>query len=464
MTAEKSLQRAALTMVILNGLSMPMMLSAVNVALPAIAESLAMDAVLVSWVPMGYLMASAALVLLFGRLADLFGRKRIFLIGTASLIVTSIFAAFAQSGEMLIALRILQGASAAMLYATYVALISSVFSPAQRGRMIGLTVSVIYLGLTCGPLIGGWCTETFGWQSTFLIHVPLCLAALIVGLFFVPGEWRAEHPGRFDYLGAALYIGAIVAFMYGVSALPEGRGILLIVAGLVGFWLFFRHQHGRTDPLIDVTLFYTNRIFTFSCLAAFIMYTATFANVVLISLYLQYLQGLTPKLAGVVMIAQPATMTLFSGYAGKLSDSIEPRVIASAGLTITAVGLAFLASLDTESSIVNVVLCLMATGLGFALFTSPNANAIMGSVEPHHYGAAGASVATTRILGQTCSMGIVAMMFALTMGPVQITPAIYGDLARGIRLSFILCTALCIPGIFFSLVRGRVRSQEVTGG
>ncbi len=451
-------QRAALFMVLLNGFSMPMMLSAVNVALPSIADELAMDAVLLSWVPMAYLMASAALVLSFGRLADMFGRKRMYLLGTAGLIVTSVLATYATTGPMLIACRLLQGVSAAMVYGTHIAIISAAYPPAQRGRMIGLTVSVIYVGLTCGPFLGGWLIGLFGWRAAFLVHLPTSVATLIVGIFMVKAEWRAEHAGRFDFVGSALYTIAIVAFMIGISSLPKLSSVLLIALGIFGFWLFFHHQHNRRDPLFDVSLFYTSRVFATSCVAAVIMYTATFANVVMISLHLQYLQGMTPMAAGVVLMAQPVVMALVSPYAGKLSDRIEARIIASVGMGITAFGLALLTTIDSTTPVALIVAYLMTIGLGFSLFSSPNANAIMGSVASHQYGIAGSSVATMRVIGQVSSMGIVAMVFALVLGPVQITPDIYPELERALRWCFGVSAAFCLPGMYLSLARGRVRT------
>jgi EmrB/QacA subfamily drug resistance transporter len=397
-------------------------------------------------------------VLSFGRLSDMFGRKRMYLIGTASLIVTSIAAASATSGEMIIAFRLLQGVSAAMIYGTHIAIVSSVYPPQERGRVIGTTVAVIYIGLTCGPFIGGWLIGQYGWQAAFLVHVPMCLAALVVGIWLVKAEWRAEHPGRFDFVGSILYTAAIITFMYGISSLPNLYSFAMMALGAFGFWMFFHHQHGRRDPLFDVSLFYTNRVFTLSCIASVIMYTATFANIVMISLYLQYLQGMTPRDAGLVLMAQPLVMAVLSPYAGKLSDRIEPRIIASFGMGFTAVGLVLLATIDPATPVVLIVCYLMTTGVGFSLFSSPNANAIMGAVDARQYGIAGSSVATMRVVGQVSSMGIVAMAFALTIGPVQITPDVYPQLQDALTLCFSVAAVICLPGIYLSLVRGRVRS------
>lgn len=300
-----SLQRITLAMVLLNAFTTPLMLSAVNVALPSIAADLSMNAVLLSWVPMAYLMSSAMFVLIFGRIADMVGRKRIFLIGTCGVIITSLIAAFAVNGTMLIAARFLQGVSAAMLYATQVAIVSSVFPPAKRGQAIGLTVSTIYLGLTIGPLIGGYVIDVFDWRASFMVHIPLAIVVLAIGLFYVKGEWCADERGSFDLFGASLYAISILIICVGVSYLPSKLSFFFLAISVVGFILFFLFEHAHKHPIFDVSLFFTNRIFTFSCLASLIIYTATFANVVQISLYLQYLKGLSALSAGVIMMCQP---------------------------------------------------------------------------------------------------------------------------------------------------------------
>ncbi|MFQ5660881.1 MAG: MFS transporter [Gammaproteobacteria bacterium] len=455
---QKSLQRAALVMVLLNGFTTPLMLSAANVALPAIAADLKLNAVLLSWIPMAYLMASAMFVLVFGRLADMYGRKRLFMIGTVSVIATSLLAASAGSGAFLIGTRFLQGMSAAMLYSTQVAIISSVFPPARRGHAIGLTVSSIYLGLTCGPVIGGHLIDLFGWRAGFVFHIPLAVLVLLIGWLRVPGEWSAEERGAFDVKGAVLYGFSIVTLCVGVSTLPDSRSFAAIAIAFGGMWAFFQRERRILHPIFDVTLFSRNRVFTLSSLAAFIIYTATYANVVLISLYLQYLQGMTAGAAGLIMMAQPLTMAAFSPFSGRLSDRIEPRVIASAGMLMTGIGLLMLALLRADSSIIHVVVALIITGLGVSLFSSPNANAIMSAVEKRYYGSATGSLATMRNLGQMNSMAIVTLVFALIIGAVEIKPSSYRELAQAITVCFSIASALCVPGFLFSLVRGRIHS------
>jgi len=452
-----SAQRTALVTLVVSSFALPLMLSAVNVALPAVAAALRMDAVQLSWVQLIFLTTSAATVLAFGRLADLVGRKRIYTFGTIALVLSSILVATSQSAAALMAYRALQGAAAAMIYATQIAILTSVYPPQKRGQAIGMLVSAVYFGLTLGPLLGGWLVETFGWRAAFVTHLPLNLLVLAVGIPRIHGEWKSAHSGRFDAAGAALYAAAIAVLTWGAAHLPAPGGAFGVVIGATGLVVFFRHQHGRTDPIFDVNLFYTNRVFTLSSLSSLLMYATTYSTLVLVSLYLQYLKGLSPTQAGLVMLVQPLVSAVLSPLAGRLSDRVEPRIIATLGVATTAVGLYLLSRLTPLSSLHAVTVCLIITGLGFSLFSSPNANAIMSGIDKHLYGTAGAVVATMRVLGQLCSMGIVATAFALTMGRVEITPETYPALGRALHLSFVLAVALCVPAMFCSLARGRMR-------
>ncbi|CAN0486735.1 unnamed protein product, partial [Phaeothamnion confervicola] len=199
----------------------------------------------------------------------------------------------------------LQGASAAALFATQIAIISSVYAPAKRGAAIGATISAVYIGLSLGPLLAGPMIEMSSWRAAFLPHLPLSLVVLYLAGRYMRFEWRDEQRGQFDALGATLYACGIMLLMIGLSALPSTHGLAMFTGGAALLWLFFRHERGHADPIFDVELFYTNRVFTLSCLASLVMYTTTFANVLLVSLYLQFLKGVPPSRAGVIMMVQP---------------------------------------------------------------------------------------------------------------------------------------------------------------
>jgi len=449
-------RRAVLLMITLNSFATPIMLSSTNVALPSIARDLQMDALMLSWVPMAFLMASAMFVLIFGKVADTVGRKRIFLIGTGAVIVTSSVAAMSINGPMLLGARYLQGISSAMLAATQVAIISSVFPAHERGRYLGMTVAAVYVGLTAGPLLGGLVIDTLGWRATFFLQVPLALIVMAIGVFMVKTEWRGATRQPFDARGAVTWGASIALFCLGVSRLPDWDSILILISAVLALVVFLRHARRTEYPLWDVKLFFQNRIFTMSSAAALIMYASTYANVVLLSLFLQSIKGLTASQAGMILMAQPACMAVLSPLMGRLSDKIEPRILASSGMAITAVGLFTLAQLHVDSSLSYVVGALLLTGVGFSLFSSPNVNAIMGSVEPRHYGSASGAVATTRVIGQLSSMVLVTLAISLVMGNAAISEETLPQLAQAIDLTFLIAGCLCLPGVVLSMARGRL--------
>jgi EmrB/QacA subfamily drug resistance transporter len=454
---EARTERTALVVVCLSSFIAPLMLSAVNVAIPRIAADLHADAIEMSWVPTAYLLTSAALLLPVGKLADMFGRKRLFLIGLTLVTIASMLASLSQSVEMLIACRVLQGIGASMLFGTGVAILTSVIPAERRGAAIGFSISAVYFGLTFGPLLGGWATHYLSWRSVFLVHVPLALINLFIVAALLRGEWKNEQKQTFDYPGALFYTTSITGLMYGVSRLPAEGGIVLTVAGIAGIAAFMRFERRRESPLFDVQLFFSNRVFTCSFIAALIVYSSTFATSFLLSLYLQYLKGMQPDAAGLILISQPLVMALCSPLMGRLSDRHEPRWIASAGLVVMATGLGLLATLADASSVAFVVGALLTVGLGFAMFSSPNVNAIMGSVDRRHLGSASASVGTARVLGQMFSMGVVTVVFAVLMGPVHVDPQSYPALLESIRTSFSVAAALCASAILFSMARGDLR-------
>lgn len=459
-----ALRRVLLLMILLNAFATPLMLSSANVALPSIARDLSLDAVILAWVPMVYLMASTIFVLIFGRIADTVGRKRIFLIGTAAVIVSSVYAAFSVNSTMLLSARFLQGVSAAMLYATQMALVTSAFPANVRGKMIGLVVSCIYIGLSAGPLLGGYVIDVLGWRAAFLLQVPLALLVLILGVFKVKGEWRGQTKVPFDLPGAIGWGISIVLFCVGVSRLPGITGTVMLAASAVSITLFLRHVRRSSHPIWDVNLFFNNRVFTASSLVSLLMYSATYAIVVLMSLYLQTLQGLSATGAGLVLMIQPIIMALLAPVTGRLSDRVEPRILATTGITITMIGLFLLSRLDADSTLQYVIASLVLTGSGFSLFSPPNVNAIMSSVSNQHAGSASGAVATTRLIGQLNSMVLVTLALALMMGNTPISPETYPQLARAVELSFSIGVALCVPAIVLSMFRGRVHEPVRESG
>ena len=431
--------------------------SAVNIALPAIAAEFHMDAVTLSWIATAYLLASALFIVPFGRLADIHGRKRVFLIGIAIFTLASLVQTLVPSTAAMIAVRVVQGTGSAMIFGTSVAILTSVVPKEERGRSLGLYVTAVYLGLMAGPLAGGLLTQYLGWRSIFWINVPIGIAVVLLVLLRLKGEWAECRGERFDLVGSVLYALGLVGVMYGLSELPRIAGAVPIVGGLVVLAVFVRYELRTPSPVLNMDLFTRSRAFLFSNLAALINYSATFAVTFLLSLDLQYTKGFSPQAAGLVLIAQAVVQVLVSPYAGRLSDRMDPRTVASIGMGLTAVGLGLLALLTETTPIWYIVACLVVLGLGFGLFSSPNTNAIMSAVDRRYYGVASGMNGTMRLLGQMLSMGLAMMVFSVMIGRVEITPPYYPAFVSSIRVAFALFTLLCLVGIGASLGRGRTR-------
>jgi len=436
----------------------PFMLSAVNIALPSIGKELSLDAVTLGWIATAYLLSSATLLVPFGRIADIYGRKKIFTCGIVILTLSSLLSGMANSATMLISFRVFQGVGGAMLAGTAVALLTTVFPANERGKVLGINVAATYIGLSLGPVLGGVLTQHLGWRSIFFLSALLGLSVIGVVLWKLKGEWTGAKGERFDLAGSVIYILGLVALVYGFTLLPAPPGVWLIVGGAIGLSAFTRWEMRTRSPVLDINLFRNSKAFTFSNLAALINYSATFAVSFLMSLYLQYLKGLNPESAGLILVAMPAMQAIFSPLAGRLSDKIEPRLIASAGMALTTIGLIIFVFLNEQTPLEFIIGNLILMGFGFALFSSPNTNAVMSSAPKTAYGVASATLATMRQVGMVLSMGVAILMFTLyNIGRVQITPEYYSLFQQSMKTAFIIFAILCFAGIFASLARGKVR-------
>ena len=435
----------------------PFMGSSITIALPSIGSELAMDAISLGWVATAYLLAAAMFLVPFGRIADIYGRKRIFTYGILTYTVASMLSAIAPSAAVLIASRVLQGIGGAMIFSTGVAILTSVFPAEERGKALGINVAAVYLGLSLGPFLGGLLTEHFGWRSIFVLNVPLGLIIIAFIFWKLKGEWAEAKGEKFDITGSVIYSLMLIAIMYGFTRLPDMSGVWLIVIGVMGVVAFVKWEMKVKSPVLNIGLFRNNTVFALSNLAALINYSATFAVAFLLSLYLQYIKGLSPQNAGLILVAAPVVQAIFSPLAGRLSDRIEPRILASVGMGLTATGLVLFTSLSERTSLGFIVAGLVILGFGFALFSSPNTNAVMSSVEKRFYGVASGTLATMRQIGMTFSMGMAMLLFALYIGRVQITPEYYSLFLRSVNVAFIIFAALCFGGIFASLARGKIR-------
>ena len=450
-------KKVALMIAMLAAFFVPFMGSSVNIALPSIGKDFAMDAVALSWVATSFLLTAAMFLLPFGRLADIYGRKLFFFLGIVTYTLSSFASAISPSGFILILSRGLQGMGGAMIFSTGIAILSSVFPSNERGKALGMTAAAVYLGLSFGPPLGGLLTHYLGWRFVFLIHVPLGLIIIILILSKLKGEWADAKGESFDLLGSLTYCISLTALVYGLSLLHDNIGITIALIGLIGLFGFIVWEYNSPSPLLDVRIFQTSTVFAFSNLSTLIHYSATFAVGFLISLYLQYIKLYTPQIAGMILMVQPVVMALCSPSAGRLSDRIEPRIVASIGMVMTVIGLFVFSFISKDMTLSLIILNLTILGLGFALFSSPNTNAVMSSVDKKYFGVASATLGTMRLTGQMLSMGITTLIFSVKIGKVQITEEYYQQFLVSSRMAFLIFSILCFLGILASMARGKIR-------
>ena len=434
----------------------PFMGSAVNVALPFMAKELSMTALSLSWVATSFILAAAITLVPLGRLADIYGRKKIFLYGAIVFTAASGLCAWSPTQTFLIAVRIIQGIGGAMIFSTGTAMLVSAYPAGDRGKILGINIAAVYIGLTIGPFIGGLLTEHLGWRYIFIFTAILGIIIILSVAAMIKEEWSGTKGEGFDFAGSMLYAIALFAIMYGFSLLPTWRAGLLIGLGVLCLGFFIFQQLKQPSPLLDIRLFLDNKVFAFSNLAALINYCATFAVTFLLSLYLQHIKMLTPSQTGIILVAAPFMQAFFSALAGRLSDRLEPQIIACIGMGLNVIGLIPLIFINNDTSIHYIVFCLILLGLGFALFSSPNVNATMSAVENKFYGIASATLGTMRLTGQMFSMGITMLVFAVILGNHPISQANNPLLLKSIQIIFTLLAVICCGGIFASLARGKV--------
>lgn len=440
----------------------PFMGSSVNVALPAIAREFSMNALSLSWVASSFLLAAAITLVPIGRLADLYGRKIFFIAGSLIFAGSSFLSIWSGTETIFILLRVVQGIGGAMIFSTGTAMLISAYPPNVRGRMLGINIAAVYIGLTCGPFLGGLLTQHLGWETIFAFNGALAIAAAGLAALTDREDVIRDPDERFDLSGSFLYGIALFALMYGFSQLPSWQGAALIAAGVFFSIVFLRRQWNRPSALLNIRLFMDNRVFAFSNLAALVNYCATFAVTFLLSLYLQHVKFLTPVQTGVVLVVEPLLQAVFSPAAGRLSDRYEPRIISSAGMLLTVCGLTGLIFISRHTSLYYIVACLAVLGIGFALFSSPNVNAVMSSVESKYYGIASATQATMRLVGQSLSMGIAMLVFAWVIGPRSITHESGVLFLVSVRWIFGILAVICLVGVYASLARGRVHPSGLS--
>jgi MFS family permease len=387
-----------------------------------------------------------------GKLADNYGRKRIYAYGLALNAFSSLMCGIGTSIEWVLFWRFVQGGSSSMIFGTGVAIITSVTPANKRGTALGITAACIYIGLTIAPAVSGWLTELWGWRSVFLFQVPIVMALLLLMKMRLTGEWKNDVKTRYDWWGTLIFALFSVFLVYGLSVLPSTWGGVFLGLSAANLTLFIVHQSRSRRPLIRVQMFRDSRVFSMSLTTSLLMYASNFPLVFLMSLYLQYVKGMSPSHAGQVILVQALAMAIMAPLSGKLADRFQARLVATSGCVIVACGLLVLSLMDPDTSVIYIAGSLLLIGIGFGLFSTPNNNAIMGSAQSHEVGVASASMNLFRTIGNLLGMSLVNLMVHYYLGEAQFTeeqnPALIQTIDMAIYMSLIFVVVACAISAF----------------
>jgi EmrB/QacA subfamily drug resistance transporter len=445
----------------------PFMLSAVGVALPVIGREFSASAVQLGLVETVYIFAFSLFLIPAGRLGDIYGRKRIFTIGIVVFTAGTVLISLAFTIGSFIVFRFFQGCGGAMISGTSVAILSSVFPAARRGRAMGVIVGCIYLGLSLGPVLSGFMVTHLGWRWIFYLGVLVELSCLLLTVLKLKGEWAEARGERFDFVGTLLYIISLFGLIYGTLNQKEGGIYLgLIISGALGLLIFLIFEYRCSSPILDVGLVIRNRVFAFSNLATLINYAASFGIAFFFSLYLQVVRGYSPEGAGWILIIQPVVQSVLSPLFGRLADRVSPAGLATAGMALCTLGLGLASQVHAGTPIRVIMGMLALMGVGFGLFSSPNTTTVMGSVPPKSFGIASSFLATMRTIGMLCSMTIINLVFNQIMGDHPVNAATQSFFLASMHLCMMIFCLLCVAGVFCSMVRlkrGVTPPVQVTG-
>lgn len=431
--------------------------SALNLSIPNLEVEFGASAALIGWVITSYTLAVAALSVPLGKIADITGRRRIFIWGIGGFAFITLLCIFSVNIWIMLALRVLQGFAAAMIFATNNAILISAYPGSERGRVLGLSTASVYVGLSIGPVVGGFLNQHFNWKSIFIVSAALSVAALVIAVRGIPKKANAKQMSTLDIPGNILYMACIVLSLYGLTNLSMMKYAWVILAlGLALGVVFVLVERKAEDPVIRVTMFTDDMAFTFSNLAALLNYGATFAISYLMSIYLQIVMGYESQIAGLILIAQPAVQALFSPMMGKLSDRIAPYKLASIGMAFCAAGLVLFFMVSVHTPLWFILMALVVSGFGFALFSSPNTNAVMSCVEKKDFAVANSILATMRTVGHSSSMAIVTIVVGFVLGETALDACQPAQLVHTMHIIFAIFVVLCVIGIFLSLKRSKV--------
>ncbi len=387
----------------------------VNIALPTLVRDLNTNFPTVQWVVLSYLLIQSTLILGVGRLGDMIGKKPLFITGFIIFTSGSVLCGLSPTVYWLIGFRMVQAVGAALLLALGMAIITESFPPHERGKALGISGSIISVGIVIGPTLGGIIIQTFSWPWIFLVNLPIGIIGMAMGLRFVP-DFKPIGRQTFDYWGAiTLFISLLsllLALTWGQQQGFKQPNIMLLFGCFIIFLMVFITLEWRTkEPMVELHLF-QNNLFSIGLITGFLTFVTLAGIIILMPFYLENLLGYDIRQVGLLMAAVPVVMMVVAPISGMLSDRFGTRLIAVIGMVLMLASYYFLTTLSAETGATGYLWRLLPLGIGMGVFQSPNNSAIMGSVRRERLGIASGLLSVSRILGQTVGIATLGTFWA----------------------------------------------------
>ena len=445
--------------------------SGINIALPRIAEEFGADLPSAQWIALGYILVTSIMYMPVGRLSDIVGRKYVFMGGFVVFITGALVGATAESFPVIIAAKLVQGVGVAGIEANGMAMVADIFPARERGKALGLYMSVIGAGAIGGPTIGGLLVSTLGWRSVFLFGASVGVIAMIFAALVLHSKVGAKNarPVKFDWLGAGLSAGALISFLMAITNGHRlGWGSPVIQASIIAVVLLlaaFVWWEGRTDdPMLDLD-FFSSRVFSLGVTARFLSFMGMSSVFFLLPFYLVQGLGFEPSKAGLIMVPGAISIAILGPISGRFSDKVGTQWLTVAGLGLSGVGILMFSRLSIDSTVLYIVSGMLIHGMGVGLFSSPMTSAIMTAVPNERFSSASAFLNLTRTSASLAGISMTTAIVTMVMGSMGVEPnmaAVADDggevikraFVAGLGKAYLVAAGLLLAAMLISAFRG----------
>lgn len=433
--------------------------SGIILGVPYIGEEYLMSNYIQNWIPTIFVFAVCIFTIPAGQLSGKIGFKKSLVIGNVISLIGFVAVIFAFSAETFLLCRLIQGIGIAFSNVSEIAIIVLAIPESRRGRALGITATGVYLGTSAAPVIGGFLVANLGWRAIFYVSIPLLVICILLMIFKIDGEWHTDKNIKIDKIGSVFYMLGIFLFVLGFTDIITLTGQISVAVGAVLLIFFAWYESKREYPVFDVNLF-KKRTFASYNFAGFCGYFAAMIVTTVLNYHFQYVLGWDPGTTGLMMLINPVIMSVVAVNAGRLSDKYHPQKIAAVGMFISIFAFIFMSTLNPASSLYIVVLAMILQAVGMGLFSSPNMNAVMGSVSPDKVSHASGAVITVRSIAQTMSMAFLTLVFSWIMGNLMMSTEYASLIVQSSGIVCLISAFVCAAAVLVSVIGIRAEKSS----